>query len=155
PVFVTALRFFTNERNDSLLSVIPIADIDVAVDQPIFIPQFADGAGWKTRVVLVNNSEDEVRGEIRFMGPGSPTSPHQAIVVGNDAGDGSAREYDIPPRSFFRLQTNGLMENLSAGSVQIVPFSGFHTPAAFAVISEFIVDQAATAAAGTTSGNTI
>src|SRR5262249_34021578 len=58
PVFVTALRFFTNERNDSLLSVIPIADINVAVDQPIFISQFADGFGWKTRVVLVNNTED-------------------------------------------------------------------------------------------------
>jgi Beta-propeller repeat len=155
PVFVTALRFFTNERNDSLLSVIPIADITTAVDQPIVIPQFADGAGWKTRVVLVNNTEDEVRGEIRFMGRGSLTDPPQGVVVGNDSGDNSVFEYDIQPRGFFQLQTNGLIENLSSGSVRIVPFSGSHTPAAFALLSDFIVDQAATAAAGDTRGNTV
>jgi Beta-propeller repeat len=155
PVFVTALRFFTNERNDSLLSVIPIADITTAVDQPIVISQFADGAGWKTRVVLVNNTEDEVRGQIRFVGHGSPTNPPQGVVVGNDSGDNSVFEYDIQPRGFVQLQTNGLMENLSSGSVQIVPFSGSHTPAAFALLSDFIVDQAATAAAGDTRGNTV
>jgi hypothetical protein len=154
PVFVTALRFFTNERNDSLLSQIPIADITTAVDQPVVIPQFADGGGWKTRVVLVNNTEDEVRGQIRFVGHGSPTAPPQGAVVGTDVGDNSVFEYDIQPRGFFQLQTNGLMENLSSGSVQIVPSSGFHTPASFALISDFVVDQAATAAAGDIRVNT-
>src|SRR5262249_35405759 len=55
PVFVTSLRFFTNERNDSILSAIPITDITTPIDQPVVIPHFADGSGWKTQVVLVNN----------------------------------------------------------------------------------------------------
>src|SRR5262245_19041514 len=107
PVFATALRFFTSERNESLLSAIPIADITSVVDQPITIPQFADGGGWKTRVVLVNNTDNELRGEIHFVGPGSPTSPPQGVIVGNDAGDSSVFGYDIQPRSFFQLQTDG------------------------------------------------
>ena len=155
PVFVSALRFFTNERSDSLLSVIPIADITAAVDQPIVIPNFADGIGWKTQVALVNNTEAEMRGEIRFLGPGSTTEAAEPVIVGTDAAEAPVFEYDIQPRSFFQLQTNGLRENLSAGSVQIVPFPGFNTPPAYAIVSQFIVDEAATAAAGATRGNTI
>jgi Beta-propeller repeat len=155
PVFVTALRFFTNERSDSLVSSTPISDITTTVSQPITIPHFADGLGWKTQVVLVNTSDNELHGEIHFVGQGTLTDPPQGVVVGTDGGDASVFEYDIQPRSFFRLQTNGLMGNLSAGSVQIVPFLGFSTPAAYAVVSNFIIDQAATDAAGETRGNTI
>src|SRR4030095_3043078 len=36
PVFVTGLRFFTNERGDSLLTYIPIGDV-AASDAPIVI----------------------------------------------------------------------------------------------------------------------
>jgi hypothetical protein len=155
PVFVTALRFFTNERSDSILSVIPIHDIDPDY-QPVTIPHFADGAGWKTQVVLVNNTDDELRGEIRFWGQGGGTELSQGAIVGTDnLGDSYVFEYDVQPRSFYRLQTNGLAENLTAGSVQIVPFLGYPTPAAYAVVSDFIVDQAATDAAGEIRGNTI
>src|SRR5262249_6976887 len=155
PVFVTALRFFTNERNDSLLSVIPIADVTVPIDQRVVIPHFADGAGWKTRVSLVNNTDEELRGEIHFVGQGSLTGPPQAVIVGSDAGDSSVYEYHLQPRSFYQLQTNGLMENLATGSVQIIPFLGYHTPSAQAVVANFVVDAAATAAAGETRTNTI
>jgi hypothetical protein len=155
PVFVTALRFFTNERSDSLLSVIPIADVTAPIDQPVVIPHFADGAGWKTRVSLVNNTDEELRGEIHFMSQGSLTDPPQGVLVGSDTGDGSVFEYHLQPRSFYQLQTNGLLENLSTGSVQIVPFLGFHTPSAHALVAHFVVDDAATAAAGATRVNTI
>ncbi len=155
PVFVTVLRFFTNERNDSILSTIPIADTTSVVDQPLVIPHFGDGAGWKTKVILVNTTDDEMRGEIHFLSPGSATDSPQAVTVGTDGGDADVFEYHIQPRSFFLLQTNGGMPNLSTGSVHIVPFDGFHTPAASAVLSDFVVDDAATAAAGETRGNTI
>jgi len=155
PVFVTAIRFFTNERNDSILSAIPIADSITDVDQRVVIPHFADGVGWRTRIVLVNNSDDELRGEVRFLSPGSPTDAPQGVVVGTDLGDASVFEYHIQPRSYFVLQTNGAAADLSIGSVQIVPFAGFRAPAAHAVLANLVVDDAASAAAGDIRSNTI
>src|SRR5262249_1834321 len=99
PVFVTALRFFTNERTDTLLSAIPIVDITTPIGQPVVIPHFADGAGWKTRVVLVNNTDEELRGEIRFMSQGSLLEPPHPVLVGSDAGDSPVFEYHLQPRS--------------------------------------------------------
>lgn len=153
PVFVTALRFFTNERSDALLSAIPIVDTP-PIDGPLVIPHFADGAGWKTEVVLVNNTEEELRGEVRFMSQGSSSEPPHGVDVGTAEALTSVFEYHIQPRSYFRVQTNGLLENLSTGSVHIVPFGG-HTPAANAVVAQFVVDENATAIAGTTRVNTI
>src|SRR5262249_27984090 len=92
PVFVNALRFFTNERNDSILSVIPIADI-APTNGPVVIPHFADGLNWKTRVVLVNNSDDALRGEVHFVGQGTTADAPPAVVVGSDSGDSAVFEY--------------------------------------------------------------
>jgi hypothetical protein len=155
PVFVTALRFFTNERSDSILSAIPIADNVTDVDQSVVIPHFADGAGWRTRIVLVNNTDDELRGELRFLSPGSLTAAPQPVVVGTDLGDASVFEYHIQPRSYFQLQTNGAAPDLSTGSVQIVPFQGFRAPAAHGVLADLVVDEVASAAAGDIRSNTI
>src|SRR5262249_22306479 len=63
--------------------------------------------------------------------------------------------YTIAAHSFYRLQTTGTADNLSVGTAQIVPSAGFNAPATHAIFSDFIVDAAATAAAGTTMGNTI
>ena len=79
----------------------------------------------------------------------------KGIEVGSVAGTSSIFEYDIPARSFFRIQTNGLMDNLSAGSVHITPFAGYNTPAAHAIVSDFVVDTVASETSGTTVGNTI
>ena len=138
PVFVTALRFFTNERSDSLLSSIPVAGTTTVVSRPVVIPEFTDGAGWSSQVILVNTSDAQMRGEIHFVSQGSLSDPPQGIEVGTGVGTASVFEYDIPPRSFYRLQTNGLMDNLSVGSVQIVPFFGFNEPAAHAIISNHV-----------------
>jgi Beta-propeller repeat len=155
PVFVTALRFFTNERTEALLSAIPIADPTTAISQQVTIPEFADGGNWKTQVVLVNNTDEEMRGEVRFFSQGSATDAPQPVVVGTDNGNDSRFEYHIQPRSFFRVQTNGILDNTSVGSVRVVPFEGFHTPFASALLSYFAYDREATASTGTAVGTTI
>jgi Beta-propeller repeat len=155
PVFVDALRFFTNERGDSLLSAIPIADPTTPIDQQLTIPEFADGGNWKTQVVLVNNTDEEMHGEVHFLSQGSSTDAPQPVVVGTDNGDNSAFEYDILPRSFFRLQTNGLMDSTSVGSVRIVPFVGSHTPFGHVLLSYFAFDREATFSTGSPVGTTI
>jgi hypothetical protein len=150
PVFVSALRFTTNERNDTLQSAIPISDAAGPVDRRMVIPYFADGVNWKSRLLLVNNTDEEMRGEVHFL---SPDSTGLAVGVGDSAA--SVFEYHILPRSFFELQTNGVAEVVSTGSVHIIPFPGFHTPLGHVVVSNFVIDADATAIAGQTVGYTI
>src|SRR5205823_13896135 len=105
---------------------------------PVVIPHCADGAGWMTQTILVNNSSDEMQGEIHFVGQGSLTDPPHGIEVGTAVGTASVFEYDIPAGSFYRLQTNGLLDTLSTGAIQVIPFTGYNAPAAHAIVAEFI-----------------
>jgi hypothetical protein len=141
PVFVTALRFFTNERGDNLVSATPVADNATVATQPVVIPNFVDGFGWSSKVILVNNSEDEMRGEIRFLSQGSATDAPQGVAVGTASGTASIFEYDIVPHSFYLLETNGLMDTASMGSVYIVPFGGFNAPHAHVIIQQMAGDN--------------
>ena len=136
PVFVSALRFFTNERNDSLLSSIPIADNANVATEVVVIPDFADGAGWSSKVILVNNSDEPMQGVIQFVGQGSPTEPPQGVLVGTAVGTDTVFEYGIAPHSFYRLETNGAQDNLSLGSIYIHPSPGFGTPHTHAIIQQ-------------------
>src|SRR5262249_23864574 len=55
PVAVIALRGLTNDRNEFLLSTLPVVDILTPhAALPTTLPQFADGGGWTTQIVLVN-----------------------------------------------------------------------------------------------------
>jgi len=135
PVSATALRFFTNEKSQSVISAIPIADISKVLNQPVVIPQFADGGGWKSQIVLVNTTDDQIHGEVRFFSQGSSSEPGQPIEVGIGDAAASVVEYDIPPRGSQRIETAGTAEALSAGSVYIVPFAGNNTPHAHALLS--------------------
>ena len=136
PVFVSALRFFTNERNDSLLSSIPIADNANVATEVVVIPDFADGAGWSSKVILVNNSDEPMQGVIQFVGQGSPTEPPQGVLVGTAVGTDTVFEYGIAPHSFYRLETNGAQDNLSLGSIYIHPSPGFGTPHTHAIVQQ-------------------
>ena len=136
PVFVTALRFFSNERGDNLVSATPIADNATVATQTVVIPDFVDGFGWSSKVILVNNSENEMHGEIRFLSQGSATDAPQGIAVGTALGTASVFEYEIAPHSFYRLETNGLLDTTSMGSVYIVPFSGSNVPHAHVIIQQ-------------------
>src|SRR5439155_8067086 len=57
PVAASGFRGFTNEGGEFLLSNIPIADPLKVSNQPVVIPQFAEGSAWNTQVVLVNTTE--------------------------------------------------------------------------------------------------
>jgi hypothetical protein len=143
PVFVTGLRFFTNERNDSLLTSVPMTDTSRVVDQPVVIPHFTNGAGWTSDVVLVNMSDSTVSGEVRFLSQGSGGQPVQGVTVGTGIGTASLFEYSIPPGSYKRIATNGfadeasgIPDSLAVGSVHIVPSGGTTTPLAHAIVAQ-------------------
>ena len=48
PVAAIALRGFTNEREDFLLTTLPVSPLTAAAGQRVYFPHFADGGGWTT-----------------------------------------------------------------------------------------------------------
>ena len=130
PVAVVALRGFTNERNEFLISTLPVLDITAAVSAPVTLPHFADGGGWTTQIILINPGDSAVSGNVRFIDPnGQPvtlTANGQAL---------NTFPFAIPQRSSFKLQTAGSVANIQSGSVQISPAGGSAAPVSAAIFS--------------------
>ncbi len=122
PIAVVALRGFTNERNEFLMSTLPVADLSAAVsNSTAILPHFTDGGGWKTQVILVNPTDSAMAGTIRFL-----TSAGQTI---------STFPFTIPSGSSFKQVTAGTAETVQSGSIQIIPASGSMTPTSLAIFS--------------------
>jgi hypothetical protein len=66
PVGAIALRGFVNERSEALMTTLPIAPASSALTDPIILPHFAAGAGWTTRVLLVNPTDSPLSGTVDF-----------------------------------------------------------------------------------------
>jgi hypothetical protein len=125
PVSVLALRGTTNQRGEFLITTTPVADPSQALsDDPRYFPQFADGGGYTTSLVLLNTSGSIEAGSFEIMDDnGSP------LVVNQVGGTpGSSFRYSIPPNGAFRFQTDGSSEGLSVGWVRLVPDAGTSSP---------------------------
>src|SRR5262249_24215642 len=102
-----------NEWGERLLSdspiVDPVAHSAQVQNKPLTIPELAEGAGWQNDVILVNTSEDEMHGEVRFLSPGSGNQPGAPMEV--TLSDGTtvtpAVEFNIPARGYQKVSTNG------------------------------------------------
>ncbi len=123
PVAVTALRGFTNERGEFLITTLPVADLDASPESgTIWIPHFASGGGWKTQVALVNPTETTLAGVVQFT-----------RTNGNDAGRIS---YSIPPRASQTVDASGASASaVTVGTARIIPSGASSSPSATAVFS--------------------
>jgi hypothetical protein len=121
PVSVIALRGFTNERNEFLMSTLPVFETLQAAAGALMLPHFAAGAGWTTQVILVNATDAATSGNIRFVA--SSGEPLHAFP------------FSIPRRSAFRLVTPGTTPAVQSGSIRIEPNSGDPAPNAVAIFS--------------------
>ncbi len=115
PIAALALRGYTNERSDFLITTLPVAAIGEASAQPLFFPHFADGGGWSTQVVLVNPTDAQLTGTVRF---GTNALP-----------------YSIAPRSSTKLQTAGTGTTVNVGSIQVTPDSSSLVPSGVVIFS--------------------
>jgi hypothetical protein len=117
PVAVIALRGFTNERSEFLITTLPVADLSVpASTGPILFPHFADGAGWTTQMLLVNPSDAPMSGSIQFA-------------------SSAAQNYSIPGKSSVNVATAGIGTTVVTGSVRVVPAAGSNAPSGIGVFS--------------------
>jgi hypothetical protein len=122
PVGVIALRRLYNERTESLLSTLPVSDLSAPVPTTTgVLPYFTDGAGWQTKIILVNPTDSPMSGTIRFVDKtGQPlsTSP-----------------FSISRASSFKFVTPDTATTLQTGSILIVPDAGSSTPTSVAIFS--------------------
>ena len=106
PISVTALRGFTNERAEFLMTTLPVAPLLSASSETIYFPHFADGGGWTTQVILVNPTDVTITGTVQFLGQGSGTTAALPVSLMLDDGSaGSSFAYAIPQRSSRRFTT--------------------------------------------------
>ena len=136
PIAVIALRGFTNEAGEFLVTTLPVAPLAPASEETVYIPHFAAGGGWVTQVILVNPTDSTITGTAGFLGPGSGTIAASPVILTLDDGStGSDFDYSIPPRSSQRFTTANPFGELNAGSVRAVPDSGNATPSGLVVFS--------------------
>ena len=136
PIAVIALRGFTNEAGEFLMTTLPVAPLSPASEETVYIPHFAAGGGWVTQVILVNPTDSMITGTIGFLGPGSGTAAASPVILTLDDGStGSDFDYSIPPRSAQRFITSNPFGTLTAGSVRATPNSGNAAPSGLVVFS--------------------
>lgn len=109
-----ALRGYTNERSDFLMTTLPVAPISSSSSAPVLLPHFATGGGWTTQVLLVNPTDGPISGGVEM-----------------DA----AYNYSIAPRSAVKIVGSGITPQLRTGSIRVSPAFLSRTPAASTVFS--------------------
>lgn len=134
PVSVVALRLTTNQRGETLMTSLPVADETRTLPgTTIYYPQVADGGGYQTEFVLMNPAGISQTGQIRFYtDEGAPLTVHRA----GDAGVGAAIfNYSILPGGCFLFRTDGVPTSVHTGSAQVLPDSGTSAPVGVGLFS--------------------
>jgi hypothetical protein len=138
PIGAIALRGLTNERNDFLITTLPVSTLDT-IGGPAVLPHFADGGGWTTQVILTNNSENTLSGVVQFFSPGSDSQSGQPIILTINGVSASTVPYTIPAHGMARLVTSGSSTTTQVGWVQISAANGTGSinpvPAAVSIFS--------------------
>jgi predicted outer membrane repeat protein len=131
-VAAVALRGFTNERGEFLMTTLPVANLSVpaAVGSIQIFPHFVDGGGWRTEIALVNPTDSELAGTILFKDQSGT-----ALTMTLDGRTNSSFVYSIPPRMSQKLATAGSAEAVLSGSVMILPTAQSVPPVGLAVFS--------------------
>ena len=136
PVAVVALRGFTNEAGEFLMTTLPVAPLSSTSSDTVYFPHFADGNGWATQVILVNPTDRTIAGTVAFLGQGSDTAAAAPVVLTLDGGSMRSNfDYSIPPRSAQRFTTANPPGGLAVGSVRATPDRGNTAPAGLVVFS--------------------
>jgi hypothetical protein len=132
PVSIIAMRIANNQRNEVLFTTTPIADLTKpAANDVVFFPQFADGGGNTTSIILLNTSNQVETGTLQIMdNDGNPL-----IVNLVDGTTDSMFEYTIPVGGVARFQTDGFPAASKVGWAKLTPGPGTSAPIGAGVFS--------------------
>src|SRR5215471_250 len=146
PIAVVALQLYNNERGEPLITTLPVIDTDAGANSdPALLSHFADGLGWSTTVILVNQTETAQSGTIVFHDDFG-----NVVTLRANSTTAASFAYSIPKHSSFKLQTQGGGPNIQVGSATVTPNTGNSTPVPLS-ISSFYNGQATQTQAGVPS----
>lgn len=134
PLGSTALREVFSEGSE-LLTTLPIAGLVARSSETQVLAHFADGGGWATQVVLVNPTDNPLKGSLQFVGQGSAGQIAQPAEVTVNGTIASSFSYDLPARGVQRFSTEGNQSQTQAGSVWIVPAGDSSAPSALGIFT--------------------
>lgn len=118
PLSVVALRGTTNQRGEFLITTAPAANLMQPWNlSPMYFPQFADGGGYTTSLILLNTSTDIETGTLRILHDNG--APLTVNMVGGPS-DSSFR-YSIPAGGALHFQTDGSPADVKVGWVKVTP----------------------------------
>ena len=103
PIAAVALRGFTNERGEFLLTTLPVSPLTAATGEVVYFPHFADGGGWTTEVVLVNPTNSTISGTVEFFEQGTAGMTAQPVTLTINSQTASTFSYTIPRTQFRKL----------------------------------------------------
>jgi photosystem II stability/assembly factor-like uncharacterized protein len=149
---VLALRGTMNQRDEFLMTTTPVADLSRSLNSDsTYFPQFVDGGGYTTSLILMNTSDTTETGSFQIRdGNGDPFTVTQA--GGSTA---SSFVYSIRPGGVYHFQTDGSPANAKAGWVRLTPDAGTSTPVGsgvfgFTPADVLVSESGIPSAAGTT-----
>ena len=136
PVTVTGIRGLTNERGELLMTTQPVSSLDAPTTHAsIVFPQFSDGGGWSTQLVLINPTHASVTGRLQFFGPSAPGAPVSTLTMTVNGVTGSLFDYIIPPRSTVRFVTANASSDIHTGYILATPKDASVVPHGFSILS--------------------
>lgn len=137
PIAVIALRTVINERTEFLATAQSVASLPSDISAaPILLAHFADGAGWRTKVFLVNTTDSPINGTVEFFGEGLASVPAAPLTLTVNGQTASSFIYTVPARASATLETSSPVSAVpQVGSIHITPTGGSNAPSAFAVLS--------------------
>ena len=131
PVGVTTLRGFANERNEFLVSTLPVLDPSVpASTLPTYLSHFAVGGGWRTELVLVNTLDSPISGTITFT-----DSSGNPIEVPVDTVTKSSVDYSIAQKRTLKFILPNVTGTMQTGVVKVTPTVGSRAPVPLGVFA--------------------
>jgi hypothetical protein len=67
PIAAIALRIVRNEIGEQLLAALPFIEVGSPQPNTTFVPQFVNGGGWKSEILLFNAQDVPISGDVQFF----------------------------------------------------------------------------------------
>jgi hypothetical protein len=135
-VSVIALRGLTNERNEFLITTLPVSPLGEGLFEGMTVlPHFADGGGWTTQIILTNPGDTPLSGTLQFFGQGAPGENAPVLRMLLNGVDRYSFSYTIAQRASISVSTSNAENVVRVGSVRVTPSAGSGGPSAVSIFS--------------------
>jgi uncharacterized protein (DUF2345 family) len=136
PISAISLQQINNQapRQESLLTSTPVADLAKPAPRGnLVFPQFVDGGGYQTRIMLVNTSDIPISGKVLFARDEASSPDNSDLRFDTSNEGGPEIRYQIQPLGQFSALSSGT-GGFHLGFAMVVPDPGSLTPSGTALL---------------------